>query len=131
MRRRLARELEMQEKIESSITNLKEAASEVDSVKTKDDRVTKSSIQPVEKNNGDVLFTIQKLLATSNGISRGWEDTVRETLTALEDANVETMWPRNILFEYLQVMENLHENMKEYEELQELCSWCLLELHDT
>ena len=40
-----------------------------------------------------------------------------ETLHALADSTAETMWPRDTLFEYLQLMENLQENMKEYEEV--------------
>ena len=30
----------------------------------------------------------------------------------------ETIWPRDTLFRYLQIMETLQENMKEYQELQ-------------
>ncbi|KAJ3211479.1 Cation channel sperm-associated protein 2 [Dinochytrium kinnereticum] len=79
----------------------------------------------------DILQSIQKLLVASHGMSRGWEATVGETLAGLASSQSETMWPRDTLFKYLQLMENLQENMKEYEELQLLASCALLEIHDT
>ncbi|KAJ3105736.1 Golgi apparatus membrane protein TVP23 A [Phlyctochytrium bullatum] len=63
--------------------------------------------------------------------AKRWEATVAETLTALASTRSETMWPRDTLFKYLQLMENLQENMKEYEELQLLATSALLEIHDT
>lgn len=66
----------------------------------------------------DLLETIQKVLVASYGISKGWETTVQETLGALAGKQLETMWPRDTLFRYFQIMENLQENMKEYQELQ-------------
>ncbi|KAJ3031575.1 UNVERIFIED_CONTAM: hypothetical protein HDU68_002673 [Siphonaria sp. JEL0065] len=134
MKRKLNRELEMQGKMESSINNLKATAAENDGPKHAHEKRRKSipgELSVKKKEETKVLNTIQKLLVTSHGISKGWEETVQETLAALEDAHVETMWPRDSLFEYLQVMESLQENMKEYEELQALCTSCLLELHDT
>ena len=68
----------------------------------------------------EVLDTIQRVLVASHGISRGWEETVQQTLLALADKQTETMWPRDTLFKYLQLMETLQENIKEYQELQEL-----------
>ncbi|KAJ3285822.1 hypothetical protein HDU79_007050 [Rhizoclosmatium sp. JEL0117] len=128
MKKRLKRELEMQGKFEGSIANLKAEASEKEAPMKK-----RKSQNSMSKKDGEaaVKSTVQKLLVTSSGLSKGWDETVGETLAALEDANVETMWPRDSLFEYLQVMELLHENMAEYEELQKLCTGCLLELHDT
>ncbi|ORY49945.1 hypothetical protein BCR33DRAFT_713541 [Rhizoclosmatium globosum] len=128
MKKRLKRELEMQGKFEGSIANLKAEASEKEAPMKK-----RKSQGSMSKKDGEaaVKSTVQKLLVTSSGLSKGWDETVGETLAALEDANVETMWPRDSLFEYLQVMELLHENMAEYEELQKLCTGCLLELHDT
>ncbi|KAI9337772.1 hypothetical protein BDR26DRAFT_863523 [Obelidium mucronatum] len=131
MKRKLNRELEMQGKMESSITNLKSAAAESDTSKKNDQNSEKRRKSTEHKEDPKLMNTIQKLLVTSKGISKGWEETVQETLAALEDAHVETMWPRDSLFEYLQVMESLHENMKEHEELQAMCTSCLLELHDT
>ncbi|KAJ3066559.1 hypothetical protein HDU98_010134 [Podochytrium sp. JEL0797] len=142
MKRRLNRELDMQGQVEASIANLKSAATTTDATsdnKTKERRKSKSGAasntaamrEAKKEGDSNVLNAVQKLLATSHGISKGWEETVQETLAALEDAHVETMWPRDSLFEYLQVMESLQENMKEYEELQAMASWTLLELHDT
>ena len=62
-----------------------------------------------------------------------WEATVRKTLTSLSidhDKNV-TMWPRDTLFEYLQTMDSLFDNIKEFQELQNFAAKQLLELHDT
>ncbi|KAJ3085986.1 Cation channel sperm-associated protein 2 [Quaeritorhiza haematococci] len=72
--------------------------------------------KPEQQN--DVLETIQRLLIASRDISKGWEATVTETLASLAAHESETMWPRDTLFKYLQLMENLQENMKEYQELQ-------------
>mmetsp|Transcript_42260 Transcript_42260/g.68537 ORF Transcript_42260/g.68537 Transcript_42260/m.68537 type:complete len:461 (-) Transcript_42260:161-1543(-) len=60
-----------------------------------------------------------------------WQEIISKTLPALASRNKETNWPRDTLFTYLQTMENLQENMKEYEELQQLAAWALYEIHDT
>ncbi|KAJ3327410.1 Cysteine protease atg4b [Blyttiomyces sp. JEL0837] len=138
MRRKLNKELAVQGNIQRSITNLK-AAAEGDpfadrSAETlnQDQKERKPSSASkgeqteegkklsscINSKDSDVLQSIQKLLVASHGISKGWEATVAETLTALAGTQSETMWPRDTLFKYLQVMENLQENMKEYEELQ-------------
>ncbi|KAJ3241158.1 hypothetical protein HDU78_001977 [Chytriomyces hyalinus] len=136
MRRKLNKELSVQEKVTVSIANLKDAAdtkgrlSQANMVEKRQASVSSHDSQ-LRNQQQDVLETVKKLLVTTSGIQKGWEETVQETLIALKDANVETLWPKDSLLEYLQVMENLQENMKEYEELQIMCSWSLLELHDT
>ncbi|KAJ3413290.1 Exportin-2 [Chytridiales sp. JEL 0842] len=123
MRKKLNKELAVQGNIQRSITNLKAGADGIGSEASLNNDT--SSTAPQQKPNGkdtDVLQTIQKLLVASHGISKGWESTVAETLTVLADSKAETMWPRDSLFQYLQLMENLQENMKEYEELQLLCT---------
>jgi cation channel sperm-associated protein 2 len=69
-----------------------------------------------------VVENIQTLLNQARGMSRGWEQTIRETLTALTEKSEETLWPRDTLFRYLQLMESLQENMREYQELQMMAS---------
>lgn len=123
LRRKLNKELAAQGNIQKSISNLRDAV---------DGDVTESNRKlSKEEGRSSVLGSIQKLLVTSHGISKGWEATVAETLIALSGTRTETMWPRDILFKYLQTMENLQENMKEYEDLQRLASAALMELHDT
>lgn len=94
--------------------------------KEKDKDLAKQKLQAE-----DLLDRIQKLLSASTGVSKGWEKTVAETLQGLASRKEETMWPRDSLFKYFQCMENLQENMKEYQELQSLATWTLLELHDS
>jgi len=47
------------------------------------------------------------------------------------DQRNETVWPRDILFDYLETMEKLMENMHEREEITRLVSLALLNMHDT
>ena len=37
----------------------------------------------------------------------GWEKTVAETIQALSSKQVNAVWPRDTLFQYLQIMEDL------------------------
>ena len=53
------------------------------------------------------------------------------SLQTLALKKVETMWPRDTLFRYLQAMESIQENLKEYQELQVLAAEALYELHDS
>lgn len=47
------------------------------------------------------------------------------------DQRDETVWPRDTLFDYLEAMEKLMENLHEREEICRLVSYALLNLHDT
>ncbi|KAL7750064.1 Cation channel sperm-associated protein 2 [Sorochytrium milnesiophthora] len=78
-----------------------------------------------------IVDDVQKLLNTSHTASKDWEMTVAGTLQALLIRGDETVWPRDSLFRYFQLMESLQENMREYQELQTLANLTLLELHDT
>ncbi|KAG4087957.1 hypothetical protein H8356DRAFT_1726378 [Neocallimastix lanati (nom. inval.)] len=78
----------------------------------------------------DVIETIQRLLIVSNKISQGWENTISNTLQGLLGKQKDTTWPRDTLFRYLQIMENLQENMKEYQELQLIAASILLTLQE-
>ncbi|KAI8804223.1 Ion transport protein-domain-containing protein [Cladochytrium replicatum] len=126
MRRKLNKELAVQGNVQKSMTNLKFGDLKKD---LNPESVEKESSKDLnEKKN--ILLNIQDLLVASNGNSKGWESTVAETLTAFSGKQTETMWPRDTLFKYFQVMENLQENMKEYQELQLLAAWTLMELQD-
>ncbi|KAI9218701.1 Ion transport protein-domain-containing protein [Blastocladiella britannica] len=78
-----------------------------------------------------LVDNIQQLLTEAHGVSKGWEATIRETLAALAAKAEETLWPRDTLFKYFQLMESLQENMREYQELQSMANAVLLELQDT
>ncbi|KAI9140414.1 Ion transport protein-domain-containing protein [Paraphysoderma sedebokerense] len=78
-----------------------------------------------------VSTAIEELLRASAGVTKGWEQTVDETLQAFGTVKGETLWPRDTLFKYFQVMESLQENMKEFEELQRLANGVLLEIFDS
>ncbi|KAJ3220425.1 Cation channel sperm-associated protein 2 [Clydaea vesicula] len=85
-----------------------------------------------EENVDKLILTIQQLMIENQGNSEEWEEIVKETMTALlAGKQSDVMWPRDTLFKYLQTMETLQENMKEYQELQNLLNWAILELHDT
>ncbi|ORX49236.1 hypothetical protein BCR36DRAFT_353614 [Piromyces finnis] len=80
--------------------------------------------------DSDIIETIQRLLIVSNKISQGWENTISNTFHGLLGKQKETLWPRDTLFRYLQIMETLQENMKEYQELQLIAASILLTLQD-
>jgi len=55
-----------------------------------------------------------------------WQKTLSSSLEYFHDKDQgATHWPRDTLFEYLQTMELLQENLKEYQELQNLSTLCL------
>eukprot|EP00455_Lapot_gusevi_P002897 TRINITY_DN11197_c0_g1_i1.p1 TRINITY_DN11197_c0_g1~~TRINITY_DN11197_c0_g1_i1.p1 ORF type:complete len:162 (-),score=32.60 TRINITY_DN11197_c0_g1_i1:162-647(-) len=60
-----------------------------------------------------------------------WQITVRSTLDALRQKKTEYLWPRDALFQYLQSMEKMQENMKEYLELQFLAASALYQVYDS
>eukprot|EP00698_Gefionella_okellyi_P003121 TRINITY_DN12914_c0_g1_i1.p1 TRINITY_DN12914_c0_g1~~TRINITY_DN12914_c0_g1_i1.p1 ORF type:complete len:486 (-),score=93.50 TRINITY_DN12914_c0_g1_i1:153-1610(-) len=61
-----------------------------------------------------------------------WEATVKESFAKdQKDRDSDVLWPRDTLFNYLQLMEKLQENMKEYQELQLMAAWALMEMHDS
>ena len=47
------------------------------------------------------------------------------------DKQTETLWPRDTLFDYLQALERLQENVKEYQELQHMAAVALMQIYDT
>ncbi|XP_062520595.1 cation channel sperm-associated protein 2-like [Corticium candelabrum] len=63
--------------------------------------------------------------------SDGWAKTVRDNLQTLAFHLEETRWPRDSLFRYFQIMEELQDNIQEYKEIQQLAVAALLKVHDT
>jgi cation channel sperm-associated protein 2 len=79
----------------------------------------------------NLINTIQSLLVKSQMNSKEWEKTVQETMVALSTGKRrEVLWPKDTLFRYLRCMESLQENMREYQELQHLANWALLDMND-
>jgi len=55
-----------------------------------------------------------------------WQRFVMQSIKVFQDQDPgSTLWPRDTLLEYLQTMERLQENMKEFQELQHLASLAL------
>ncbi|XP_064390889.1 cation channel sperm-associated protein 2-like [Halichondria panicea] len=90
------------------------------------------SSSTVESGGGaELREQISQMMHAEKRISAGWDKTVRSHLMALSCNPVETLWPRETLFRYYQVMELLVENLDEYDKLQKLANDCLVNLHDS
>ena len=61
----------------------------------------------------------------------GWESHIASNLSGLTAGDLETVWPRDTLFHYLQDMQTLQEVNREYQELQLLTSWVLSDAFDS
>jgi len=61
----------------------------------------------------------------------GWNNTVRMNLNNLANNNKETLWPRDTLFRYFQLMEALQDNLAERSQLQQLAVLAVSNLHDS
>jgi hypothetical protein len=81
----------------------------------------------LETGKGESFVTRYRLLLLLN---LDWDITVTETIQALSNKQVNAIWPRDTLFKYLQLMEDLQENLREYEELQYLATCAILNMHD-
>eukprot|EP00163_Fabomonas_tropica_P029381 TRINITY_DN626_c0_g1_i15.p1 TRINITY_DN626_c0_g1~~TRINITY_DN626_c0_g1_i15.p1 ORF type:complete len:495 (-),score=101.10 TRINITY_DN626_c0_g1_i15:64-1548(-) len=77
------------------------------------------------------MDSLQTFLVSSAADAAAWDETVTKTLQALAARKVETMWPRDTLFQYLQTMESLQENVREHQMLQQLAAYALHSMHDT
>ncbi|PIK56711.1 putative cation channel sperm-associated protein 2-like [Apostichopus japonicus] len=64
-------------------------------------------------------------------LSTNWEKTVHDNLTLLTSTPSETLWPRDTLFRYFQLMESLMENLQERQDLQDLAYHSLLQIFDS
>ncbi|KAL7746629.1 Cation channel sperm-associated protein 2 [Sorochytrium milnesiophthora] len=83
-----------------------------------------------DDNGGSVARIAQAIQHILNSTDRNWNNIVEETLYALGGQQTETLWPRDTLFRYLQLMESLQENMRELNELQVLAIAHLLQMFD-
>ncbi|XP_066932712.1 cation channel sperm-associated protein 2-like isoform X1 [Clytia hemisphaerica] len=63
--------------------------------------------------------------------STSWNNAVRLNLKNLSSMNKETLWPRDYLFKYLQLMEALQDNLVERHQLQRLAALAISNLQDS
>jgi len=55
-----------------------------------------------------------------------WSLRIQDTIQALKGDATRYKWPRDVLFQYLRLLYDMHENMQEYEELQCMASHAVL-----
>lgn len=60
-----------------------------------------------------------------------WDKNMEQIVETIAATKSETLWHRDILFKYFLTMEQLQENMKEYQELMNLAALALCDLHDS
>ncbi|XP_048584229.1 cation channel sperm-associated protein 2 isoform X2 [Nematostella vectensis] len=63
--------------------------------------------------------------------SDDWNATVAANLNVLKTIPVETLWPRDSLFRYLQLMEAMQENITERQQILKIADEALVKLHDS
>ncbi|XP_071794192.1 cation channel sperm-associated protein 2-like [Asterias amurensis] len=63
--------------------------------------------------------------------SDNWEKLVHDNMQLLLKTPSETLWPRDTLFRYFQLMESLQENLQERQDLMDLSYHALLQIFDS
>jgi cation channel sperm-associated protein 2 len=129
LKNKLDRELSKQHEIEESVSNLKTAMEGIlaSSGSLYESQASLLSTDGMEK----MIKNIQKLIKESYGSSASWEKNVSEALKSLTVNVKEVDWPRDTLFKYFQTMQELQENMREFQELDRLATLMLLEMHES
>ncbi|XP_071964703.1 cation channel sperm-associated protein 2-like isoform X2 [Antedon mediterranea] len=82
-------------------------------------------------NQSELMDTISHRMMDTQKISDNWEKMVHDNLEILSRTPTETLWPRDTLFRYLQLMEAMQENLEEREHFQNLAYHALLRMFDT
>jgi hypothetical protein len=129
LKNKLDRELSKQHEIEESISNLKTSMEGIlaSSGSLYESQASLLSTEGMEK----MIKNIQKVIKESYGSSASWEKNVSEALKSLTVNVKEVDWPRDTLFKYFQTMQELQENMREFQELDRLATLMLLEMHES
>nr|XP_006817525.1 PREDICTED: cation channel sperm-associated protein 2-like [Saccoglossus kowalevskii] len=70
-------------------------------------------------------------LVKAQDSSINWEKTVHDNLELLARTPTETLWPRDTLFRYFQLMEAMQENLQERQDLMDLMYHAVLEVFDS
>ncbi|XP_072038186.1 cation channel sperm-associated protein 2-like [Amphiura filiformis] len=84
---------------------------------------TEASEELVQKISMHMAETVQE--------SDDWEKTVHDNLELLARTPSDTLWPKDTLFTYFQLMEALQENLQEREDLQRLAHHALWQMFDS
>eukprot|EP00455_Lapot_gusevi_P019389 TRINITY_DN20768_c0_g1_i4.p1 TRINITY_DN20768_c0_g1~~TRINITY_DN20768_c0_g1_i4.p1 ORF type:complete len:139 (-),score=31.23 TRINITY_DN20768_c0_g1_i4:137-496(-) len=111
--------------------------------KIEEDRKNRAYERDVKQLNREMQELQRNLLRTQSNVDNknlspptareeleSWQYMVQSTLHALQKKPSEYIWPRDVLFRYLQTMEKLQENMKEHTELQLLAASALHQVCD-
>ena len=128
LRNKLDRELNLQHELSQSIENLK---STMEGIFDSAGSLVQESQASLLTTHGmeDTIKTIQNLIKESYGASDSWEKNIGEALKSLTENHKEYDWPRDTLFKYLQTMQELQENMREFQELDRIASVMILEMN--
>ena len=59
-----------------------------------------------------------------------WELAIQMHMDKVKGSPKESLWPRDVLFKYYQLMERIQENLQERQEIIRLFSQCMLNDHD-
>ena len=59
-----------------------------------------------------------------------WELAIQMHMDKMKGFPKESLWPRDVLFKYYQLMERIQENLQERQEIIRLFSLCMLNDHD-
>ncbi|XP_057308446.1 cation channel sperm-associated protein 2-like [Hydractinia symbiolongicarpus] len=91
--------------------------------------VNESVLQPVVNKKSAMVEDMNQ----SEGFpeSATWNATVRLNLHNLANSTKETLWPRDTLFRYFQLMEALQDNLAERQQLQLLAVQAMSNMHDS
>nr|XP_054755635.1 cation channel sperm-associated protein 2-like [Lytechinus pictus] len=82
--------------------------------------------------SSDALFRrVSRMMGETTKKSGDWEKMVHDNLELLMNSPTETIWPRDTLFKYFQLMEALQENLQERQDLQNLTYHALTNIFDS
>lgn len=127
LKNKLDRELSKQHDMESSISNLKSTMEGIlkSSESLYESQASILSTEGMER----MIKNIQKVIKESYGSSKSWEKNIGEALKSLTDNHKESDWPRDTLLKYFQAMQELQENMREFQELDRIATLMILEMN--
>ena len=128
----------LKNKLDQEISKQHEIANSVSDLKNTMEGILASSENIFDESQASLLSTegmeriiknIQKLIKESYGTSTSWEKNIAEAMKSLTDNHKESDWPRDTLFKYFQTMQELQENMREFQELDRIAALMLLEMN--
>ncbi|XP_014667579.1 PREDICTED: cation channel sperm-associated protein 2-like isoform X2 [Priapulus caudatus] len=79
----------------------------------------------------DIQRQISQHIVKDTDSSAHWDTLVQENIDTISRNPSETLWPRDTLFKYLQLMEALQDNLEERMRLEKIICEILLQVHDT